>query len=126
MNELCTACGVIVRVNPGTYEGVTQSKLDQMLRDVASKGVAMMSHPDVMIKMGAKDALVKIKDLSCGMSDTYAYYDVESFKSQFPQSVGSGTRVLKQNRGSTGGGIWRVVVESSFSGDTVPLDAKVH
>eukprot|EP00976_Prorocentrum_cordatum_P111504 1195374-Prorocentrum_minimum.AAC.10 len=55
--ELSTCDGFIARVNPGTYAGVTQSKLDQMLRDVASKGVAPMSHPDVMIKMGAKDAL---------------------------------------------------------------------
>ena len=59
-----------------------------------------MSHPDVMRRMGSKDALVKIKDLSCGMADTYAYYDIATFKENFPRTIATGPRVLKQNRGS--------------------------
>jgi hypothetical protein len=109
---LKTCNGYIGRVNPGIYEDVTQSKLDSLMRTLASEGVKAMAHPDIMIKMGAKDALEKIKHLSCGMSDTYAYYDIPSFKESFPKTVASGVRVLKQNRGSQGEGIWICKVSS--------------
>jgi hypothetical protein len=54
-----------------------------------------MSHPEVMKRMGAKDALVKIRELQCGAIDTYAYYDVATFKDTFPKTIAMGTRVLK-------------------------------
>jgi hypothetical protein len=38
----------------------------------------------------------------------YAYYDTTSFLAQFPASLALNDRVLKQNRGSTGQGIWLV------------------
>ena len=115
--EVVKACkGYIGRVNPGAYEGVTQSKLDALMRKLASEGVKAMAHPDTMIKMGAKDALQKIKALSCGMNDTYAYYDIPSFKENFPKTVATGTRVLKQNRGSQGEGIWVVKVKEGQKG----------
>lgn len=50
--------------------------MERFIREATDKGLVAMSHPDVMRKMGAKDALVKIRDLSCGMPDTYAYYDI--------------------------------------------------
>ena len=111
--------GVIVRIISGTYEGVTQSKLDDMLRGVASSGVPCMSHPDVLLKMGAKDAVVKIKDLSCGMSDTFAYYDVASFKESFPKTVATGARVLRPNSGSQGKGIWVVKLKDEAEASSV-------
>ena len=113
---LLSADGFIARINPGTYDGVTQSKVDGLLREMAAKGKAAMAHPDVMVKMGAKDALVKIRDLSCGLHDTYAYYDIPTFKSTFPKSVANNTRVLKQNRGSQGEGIWVCKVKAGQSG----------
>ena len=119
-DEVYHACAaadaVIVRINPATYEGVTQSKLDGLLREMDSIGKAVMSHPDVMLKMGAKDALVKIRNLSCGMPDTFAYYDIPSFKYNFPKTIATGTRVLKQNRGSQGQGIWVCKVKEGQSG----------
>ncbi|CEL93230.1 unnamed protein product [Vitrella brassicaformis CCMP3155] len=115
-SALSKADAYICRVNPGTYEGVTNSKLFGLLRDVAAKGVVAMSHPDVMQKMGAKDALVKIRDLSCGLPDTYAYYDIPSFKAQFPKSIAEHPRVLKQNRGSQGEGIWVCKLKEGHSG----------
>ena len=119
-DALCKAQGFIARVNPGAYEGVTQKKLDDMLRDVASKGVKAMAHPDCMIKMGAKDALVKINDLSCGLPDTYAYYDIPGFKEGFPKALATGhVRVLKQNRGSQGEGIWVCKLKEGESKDSV-------
>merc|ERR1719359_1078704 len=86
-----------------------------------------MSHPDVRTKMGAKDALVKIKDLSCGMPDTYAYYDIETFKSTFPGSMSTGPRVLKQNRGSQGEGIWICKLKDDvYPGGTLPGDTTLY
>ena len=117
VKALVDACdGFITRVNPGTYPGVTQSKLDGMLREAAAKGIAPMQHPDVMQKMGAKDALVKIANLSCGMADTYAYYDIPSFKENFPKSIATGVRVVKQNRGSQGEGIWVCKIKEGQEG----------
>lgn len=114
------AQGYIARVNPGTYEGVTQQKLDDMLREVSAKGVKAMAHPDCMIKMGAKDALVKINNLSCGLPDTYAYYDIPTFKENFPKALATGhVRVLKQNRGSQGEGIWVCKLKEGESKDNV-------
>ena len=114
--KLSAADGYIARVNPGEYEGVTQKKLDDMLRTLSSNGLAAMSHPDAMIKMGAKDALVKISTLSCGLPDTYAYYDVETFRKTFPTTIASTVRVLKQNRGSQGEGIWVCKVKEGQEG----------
>jgi len=113
---LLSADGFIARINPGTYDGVTQSKVDGLFREIASKGKAAMAHPDVMLKMGAKDALVKIRELSCGMHDTYAYYDIPTFKETFAKSIATGVRVLKQNRGSQGEGIWVCQVKEGQSG----------
>ena len=113
---LSKAQGYIGRVNPGAYEGVTQSKLDNMMRKLASQGVKAMAHPDTMIKMGAKDALSKINHLSCGMDDTFAYYDIPSFKENFPKTIVTGTRVIKQNRGSQGEGIWVCNVKPGHEG----------
>ena len=115
--KLAKSQGYIGRVNPGAYDGVTQSKLDALFRKLASEGVKAMAHPDTMIKMGAKDALSKICHLSCGMEDTYAYYDIPSFKEKFPKTVATGTRVLKQNRGSQGEGIWVVKVKEGQEGE---------
>ncbi len=70
-----------------------------------------MPHPDVMIGYGAKDALTKLTGADLVPEDTYAYYSFEALQEQFPISLSHGERVLKQNRGSTGEGIWRVVVE---------------
>jgi len=70
-----------------------------------------MSSAEAMKKMGAKDALVKIKDMQCGLLCTAAYYTMEELKSNFPKTMAlaaeeKGKRVLKQNRGSQGEGIW--------------------
>lgn len=46
-------------------------------------------------------------------------------KKIFPKSLAKGERVLKQNRGSTGEGIWRVSVEGEVKGDILPLDTKI-
>ncbi len=47
--------GIIVRNNPGTLSARSQKKFDDMLRDLSDAGVTIMTHPDVMSTLGAKD-----------------------------------------------------------------------
>lgn len=98
-----------------------------MLRKLCADGLVGMPHPDAMIGYGAKDALTKLADTPLVPDDTYAYYDIETFKKTFPKSLAKGERVLKQNRGSTGEGIWRVrLAEGSYNTcDSLPLDTKI-
>lgn len=70
-----------------------------------------MPHSDTMIGYGAKDTLAKLADTDLVPSDAYDCYNIKTFKENFPKSLAEGERVLKQNHGSTGEGIWRVSVE---------------
>ncbi|TEY03029.1 Cj0069 family protein [Campylobacter sp. US33a] len=115
--------GYVSRINPGNLK--EENEYFDMLRKLCNDGLVGMPHPDAMIGYGAKDALTKLADTDLVPSDTYAYYDIKTFKENFVKSLAKGERVLKQNRGSTGEGIWRVSVESEFNGDSVPLNAKI-
>jgi hypothetical protein len=103
---LRTATGVIVRVNPGTLSAVSQANLEVMLTELSSAGIKIMTTPQVQRQMGAKDSLVKIRGLRCGLPDTAAFYDAPSFQEGFLKSIAFRPRVVKQNRGSQGEGIW--------------------
>ncbi|KAA6234552.1 Cj0069 family protein [Campylobacter sp. LR264d] len=101
----------VSRVNPGNLK---EEKLYfDVLRKLCDSGLIGMPHPDAMIGYGAKDALTKLACTPLVPDDTYAYYDIKTFKKTFPKSLAKGERVLKQNRGSTGEGIWRVRLEKS-------------
>jgi hypothetical protein len=65
--------------------------------------------------MGAKDALVKIRHLRCGLLDTEVYYDGEALEQGFRKSIAFRPRVIKQNRGSQGEGIWIVKLKDESS-----------
>merc|ERR1719499_2931804 len=56
--------------------------------------------------MGAKDALTKIRDMDFGLEDTLGYYSPAEIKEGFPKAIAFQKRVVKQNRGSAGEGIW--------------------
>ncbi len=121
------AAAYVSRINPGNIPG-GEGKYFDMLRRLCAEGVVGMPHPDAMICYGAKDALVKLRDTDLVPEDTFAYYDIASFRENFPKSLSLGERVLKQNRGSTGEGIWRVVVvdDRPFApGQPLPLDTKI-
>ena len=117
----------ISRVNPGNIPGGEKVYFG-LLTQLSEAGLVGMSTPEEMMAYGAKDALVKLKDTDLVPSDTAAYYDVETFHETFPTSLSYGERVLKQNRGSTGSGIWRVQLEdkelaaSIRPGTPLPLD----
>lgn len=120
--------GYISRVNPDVYEGVSQHKYEELLARLNERGLAAMPHPKLMQKFGSKDALFKIRNLRTGLPDTQAYYDEETFRETFPINLAIGPRVLKQNRGSQGEGIWICKLESEGQyrkHPRVPLDAVV-
>jgi len=119
------ALAYVSRINPGNLQH--EAEYFDMLRQLCDEGVVGMSHPDAMINYGSKDVLVKLKSTTIAPDDTYAYYTVDDFWKQFPYSLATGERVLKQNRGSTGEGIWRVqlVDEAPTADEPVPLTARV-
>jgi hypothetical protein len=105
--QLLTANGVLVWVDP-IHQGKTRAALDALLRDVASRGPWVSAHPDVILKMGVKEVLYRTKHLGWG-SDTHLYRTAAEFGAAFPRRLqSSGPRVIKQNRGNGGQGVWKV------------------
>merc|ERR1712050_681707 len=104
---------IIVRCNPGHIDadGGSQQKFDKDMQDLASK-IPIWPTADVMGSMGAKDALVKIKDMGFGLVDTLGYYSPEDMQAGFPKTIAFQPRVVKQNRGSAGEGIWIIKLKS--------------
>jgi hypothetical protein len=105
--QLTNVDGVLVWVNP-LENGRTRERLDALLRDVAATGPWISAHPDVVLKMGVKEVLHRTRHLGWG-SDTRLYGTKEEFRDLFPGVVrANGPRVLKQNRGNAGQGVWKV------------------
>merc|ERR1719248_131294 len=107
--ELCKKFdGIIVRCNPGQIkdDGGDQGKFDNAMRALRKEGKQVWPSPDVMEFMGAKDALCKIAKLNIGLEDTVAYYSEADFATGFKKTMAFQPRVIKQNRGSAGEGIW--------------------
>lgn len=118
----------ISRVNPGNIPG-GEAGYFSFLRGLSEQGILGLPHPDEMVQLGAKDALSKLAGTPLVPADTAAYYDFETLWQQFPLTLSTGVRVLKQNRGSTGGGIWRVEVapgQKVTPGVPVPMDTVVN
>src|SRR6185437_11929811 len=69
--QLLAADGVLVWVDP-IHAGLTRTRLDAVLRDVAARGPWVSAHPDVILKMGVKEVLHRTKHLGWG-SDTHLY-----------------------------------------------------
>ncbi len=117
----------ISRINPGNLPNGEQVYFET-LRKLSAYGLLGMSTPDAMTNFGAKDALVKLASTELVTDDTYSYYDMDAFIDTFPKSISYGERVLKQNRGSTGEGIWRVQIADDIDynpGDSIPLNTKL-
>jgi len=114
--QLMTFDGVLVWVNP-IHEGQTRETLDDMLREVAARGPWVSAHPDVILKMGVKEVLHRTKRLGWG-TDTHLYRTMAEFMASFPPRLRSwGPRVLKQNRGNAGQGVWKVEAIEQPAGD---------
>jgi hypothetical protein len=105
--QLMKADGALVWVNP-LEDGRTREKLDALLREVAASGRFVSAHPDAILKMGVKEVLHQTRHLGWG-TDTRLYRSPEEFRERFPVLLGSaGPRVIKQNRGNAGQGVWKV------------------
>lgn len=112
----------ISRVNPGNL--ASETGYFQMLRELVGNGVEGLPHPDAMIAYGAKNSVEKLKGTPIVPDDVYTYYDFDTLKEKFPKTLLKGVRVIKQNRGSTGEGIWRVeLLEAEKYKNKVPMDA---
>ena len=104
--QLLELDGVLVWVNP-IEQGLDRSRLDPLLREIASSGVWVSAHPDVILKIATKEVLVDTKEMSCG-TDARLYRSLDDLADALPRRLGSGPIVLKQNRGMGGGGVWKV------------------
>ncbi len=109
--QLLAVDGVLVWVDP-LHDGKTRAVLDPLLRDIAARGPWVSAHPDVILKMGVKEVLHRTKHLGWG-ADTQLYRTADEFADTFPKVLRTtGPRVLKQNRGNGGQGVWKVEVVS--------------
>ena len=105
--QLLQVDGALVWVNP-INDGHSRAPLDALLRHVAAAGVLVSTHPDVIMKLGTKDVLVDTREMSWG-SDVYRLDTLEQLEAGLADRlVGGAIRVLKQWRGHSGIGVWRV------------------
>jgi hypothetical protein len=105
--QLLSANGVLVWVDP-IHQGKTRVMLDGLLREVAERGPWVSAHPDVVLEMGVKEVLFRTRHLGWG-ADTHLYRTAAELFVGFPPRLrSSGPRILKQNRGNGGQGVWKV------------------
>lgn len=123
----CRQCqAVLVWINPIEPQ-LDRAALDTFLRDLASEGVFVSAHPDMILQIGTKDVLVATQSLGWSV-DVTSYRTLAEFREGFPAQVHrDGARVLKQYRGQSGQGVWKVTAPSALifhvqpaSGDEVP------
>jgi hypothetical protein len=110
--------GVLVWHNP-IEGGRRRDRLDTLLRAVADAGVLVSAHPDTILRLGTKDVLVATRDLPFG-SDVSRVDSLSQLRAELPQRLVRGARVLKQYRGHSGIGVWRVEFAGA-AGDTSRL-----
>ena len=110
--ELSGVDGVLVWVNPLDV-GQSRAVLDHMLRTIASDGVFVSTHPDIILKMGTKDVLVQTQNMPWSSGDIHVYHTIDDLRRQLPLRLAAGaSRVLKRHRGNGGSGIWRIAVSN--------------
>ena len=97
---------VLVWCNP-IEDGRRRDRLDALLREVAAEGVLVSAHPEAILRLGTKDVLFETRDLPFG-SDVHRIDSLAQLASELPQRLRHGARVLKQHRGHSGIGVWRI------------------
>ena len=114
--QLMAVDGVLVWHNP-IEGGRDRSRLDAMLRDVAGAGIFVSTHPEIILKLGTKEVLYTTRNMGWGC-DTHLYASLEQMRRELPARLASGeARVLKQYRGHSGDGVWKVALAPS-AGET--------
>ena len=101
--------GVLVWFNP-IEAGRDRTNLNAMLRDIAASGAFVSAHPDVIDRMGTKEVLFRTRGMSWG-AETRHYATADAMRAALSASLAPGApRVLKQIRGQSGDGIWKVAL----------------
>jgi hypothetical protein len=114
------ACdAALVWVNP-IQDGRRRDRLNAILREAAQAGAIVSAHPDVIDRMGVKAVLARTRELGWS-GDAWFYPTPQSMAAAFPHRVAAGPRVLKQNRGNGGLGVWKV--SAMGGGDVEVLEA---
>ncbi|MEO8536389.1 MAG: Cj0069 family protein [Betaproteobacteria bacterium] len=98
--------GVLVWHNP-IEGGRSRAVLDALLSETAGCGVFVSSHPDTILRLGTKDVLIDVRELPFG-SDVCRVDTPAQLASDVRARLAAGSRVLKQHRGHSGIGVWRV------------------
>jgi len=104
--QLSRMRAVLVWHNP-IESGRTRKVLDDMLRRISARGVFVSTHPDTILRMGTKDVLVEVRELPFG-SDCHRVSSLVQLEAELPDRLAQGPRVIKQHRGHSGIGVWRV------------------
>jgi hypothetical protein len=107
--QLSALRGVLVWHNP-IEGGRDRARLDAMLGRVAARGVFVSAHPDTILRMGTKDVLVAVRELPFG-SDAHRVDTLAQLEAELPRRLAQGPRVLKQHRGHSGIGVYRIAQE---------------
>jgi hypothetical protein len=108
--RLCGA--VLVWINP-TEPQLDRAALDAFLRELARDRILVSAHPDTILRIGTKDVLVTTQSLGWSV-DATVYRTLDEFRERFPPQVfRDGARVLKQYRGHSGQGVWKVTASSA-------------
>jgi hypothetical protein len=115
--QLLQLDGVLVWVDP-IMGDTDRTNLDALLREAASERAWVSAHPDVILKMGTKEVLFRTRELGWG-GDIYLYESHQQLKREFPARLASGPRVVKQNRGNGGIGVWKVVLTTANGADSM-------
>lgn len=106
--QLLAVDAVLVWVDPISKDGRRRDVLDSLLREASGAGVLVSGHPDVIAKIGVKAVLHRTRTLGWG-TDTRLYESHAAFAADFPACLAAaGPRVLKQNHGNGGIGVWKV------------------
>ncbi len=97
---------VLVWCNP-IEGGHRRDRLDALLGEVARAGVLVSAHPEAVRRLGTKDVLFETRALPFG-SDVQRIDSPAQLAADLPLRLRHGPRVLKQHRGHSGIGVWRV------------------
>jgi hypothetical protein len=127
--QLLQVDGVLVWVNPIQDGHDRAVVLDALLKKVAGAGVFVSTHPDIILKMGTKEVLYQTRHMGWGSSDTQLYNTLEELRRELPLLLATGqVRVLKQNRGHSGGGVWKIqaVEPVAFANPALVAEASVR
>lgn len=123
-DQLLLVDAVLVWVNP-IEGGRDRSVLDAMLREVADADIFVSAHPDVILTLGTKEVLYQTRELGWG-TDTHLYRSLGQLARELPVRLAAGkARVLKQRRGHSGIGVWKVSLPPPEGGADAGRDPAV-